>query len=933
MIVAQILGLGAAMVVALFYFGYGAARLTLPAFFSPWRVLLTPFVGMALVSVWDYLALFFGFDLTRATWALFFLTTLFNLFTLARLWRARGSLSLRGTKQSPGVAQGDCFARTVRHDSKRAHWLVLALAFVAFLAAVAPLARYGYATIIGENWDYEFYLPLADALRVMPTAELAHAPPNPLLITILSRHIFPLPMGFAYLHATLDVLTQTQALDSFAILLGVLRALGVLAAFVLFRALFKMNARAALVAAAWLALNGLLLWFTYWSFGLHLAALALLPAALLFGAHALMPHDATRGENARAIVTAGFFLGALNVTYHPALVAAALPLLAVGVYQLGTQKSRVEIILRGAAMAALAVAFSFPTLLHIQDFIREYYGRAPLAIGLREFVPLSDGYGVSLYVLTLAVGHTLPTPWLYDVVARVWEIGAPVLTLAAIAASLYALWRLRADKERRAIWYLVAGASVFYIALFRLPFLRPYPYGFLKSLSLVTYVLLALAVQGADYLWQIAEGRGQIAARSSHVANRKSKIKRLQSLGSILVVAVFALVTLLTFGLTVEQYFKPRPAFFDADALQLRALPTRVPSDVEIFLTDRAEVQEIPMGLAAYALFGHPLYGDVTTGYGALNNAAAGRVYDYALLARGEDPALRGYQNNALWANETFALYPRVPGVVAHTALNAQTRAPQTLTFTLGAQEIISGTKTISTTHGERDVTIAFASFVPQRVSVTLGDSAARIELTPGLTTYTLANMPLPATLSVTPTVASDWLDAAQPKIPHQLPDADPTLFVPYIQVAESRAPQNALTSNASALVRCTNQNAGELNARCFVVNPNGEQLHWRWIVRGTRAGAHQEEALAQADAFGAPRQRVEIFARDDGGMRVQFDDATPQSFATPALPDGNYRGALEILRDHVLLARIPLYTFQIKNNGASITRDTGASPLVILAP
>jgi len=907
MIAAQILGLGAAIVVALFYFGYGAARFALPAFFSPWRVLLTPFVGMALVVVWDYLALFFGFDLTRATWTLLAFVTMLNAFVVVKQWRTQG-------------------ARVLRIALPREQWLVLALALVAFFAAVAPLARYGYATIIGENWDYEFYLPLADALRVMPTAELAHAPPNPLLTTILSRHIFPLPMGFAYLHATLDVLMQTQALDSFAILLGVLRALGVLAAFVLFRALFKMNARAALTAAAWLALNGLLLWFTYWSFGLHLAALALLPTALLFGTHALISRDAPRGENARAIVSAGFFLGALNVTYHPALVAAALPLIAVGVYQLVVQKKRVEIILRGAAIVALALAFSFPTLLHIPDFLREYYGRAPLAIGLRQFVPLSDGYGLSLYVLTLAVGHTIPTPWLYDLVARVWDIGAPGLTLAAIAASLYALWRLRADKERRAIWYLVVGASVFYIALFRLPFLRPYPYGFLKSLSLVTYVLVALAAQGVEF-----------GIRNSKFGIEHSKFKiqnySLASLASIFFLGAFALFTLLTFALSIEQYFKPRPAFFDAEALQLRALPTRVPSNAEIFLTDRAEAQEIPMGLAAYALFGHPLYGNVTTGYGELNNAAAGRVYDYALLARGEDPALRGYQNNAVWANETFALYPRVPGVVAHAALNAQTVAPQILTFTLGAQEIISGTKTISTTRGARNVTIAFASFVPQRVSLTLGDAAAQIELTPGLTTYTLANVPLPATLSVTPTVASEWLNAAQPKIPHQLPGADPTLFVPYIQLAESRAQQNTLTPNASALVRCTNQNAGELNARCFVANPNGEQLQWRWIVRGTRAGTHQEEVLAQADAFGAPRQRVEIFARDGGGMRIQFDDAAPQSFATPALSDGNYRGALEILRDNVLLARIPLYAFQIKNNGASMTRDTGASPLVILPP
>ena len=883
MIVLQILALGAAMMVALFYFGYGAARVLMPARFDAWRILLTPFFGSALVVVWDYAALFFGIDLTRATWALLALATLLNASVLTKQWRAQKS-------------------KMFHVALPREQYIVIAFAFLAFLAAVAPLMRYGYATVIGENWDYEFYLPLADALRVMPTAALENAPPNPLLTTILSRHILPLPMGFSYLHATLDVLTQLQALDSFAVLMGVLRALGVLASFVFFRATLKMSARASVFAAALLALNGLLLWFTYWSFGLHLASLALMPVTLLFGAHALMLRDATRIESARAIFTAGFFLGALNVMYHPALVAVALPLFAIGAHQLITQKKRAAVLLRGIAMVALALLFSFPALLHIQDFLREYYGRAPLAIGLREFVPLSDGYGLSLYILNLAVGHTIPTPWLYDALARVWNFAAPLLTLVAALSSLYALWRLRADTERCAVWYLVVGASVFYVALFRLPFLRPYPYGFIKSLSLVSYVLIALAVQGTDYVLQMADDRWRIVRR-----------------GSMLLLGAFAVLTLATFVLSVEQYFKPRPAFFDADALKLRALSTHVPREAEIFLTDNAQVQEIPMGLAAYALQQNNLYGNVTTGYGALNNAPAARVYDYALLARGEDPTMRGYENKALWQNETFALYPRAQGVVAHNALNAQVVAPRALTFTLGAQEIISGTKNISTTPGARDVTIAFASFVPQRAEVVLGDAQTRVELQPGVTTLTRANVSLPAMLMVTPTVTT------------RVPDADAALFVPYIQLAETRATQNMTATLDATLVRCTNENARALDARCFVVNPRAENLMWRWIVRGTPAGTREERVMAQTETNAAPRARVEIGAGIEGAMRFQFDDAAPQIFSAPALPDGKYRGTLEIFRGAVLLARIPLYTFEIKARG--LTRAMGASPLFMLAP
>lgn len=911
MIALQVFGLGAAFVGALFFFGYGLTRVLLPASLATYRRLLTPLSGMAFVIIWAYLALFFGLDLTRATWALAALATALNLLSLTRAWRTPRTLALRPVLP-------------------RAQWLVVFFAFIAFCAAVAPLLRYGYLTVIGENWDYEFYLPLADYLRALPPAALTLAPPNPLLTTILSRHILPLPMGFAYLHAALDVLTQRQALDTFAILLGVLRALGVGAAYLFFRATFKMSTRAAVAAAGLVALNGLLLWFTYWSFGLHLAALALAPVALLFGAHALT----TQGERLKAVTIAGFFLGALNVTYHPALVAVGLPLGALGIYRLGVQKNRAETFWRGGAIVLLTLLFSFPTLLHLQDFIREYYGRAPLAIGLREFVPLSDGYGLSLYLLQLAVGHTIPTPWLYESIARGWDWGAPLLTLAAVMSSLYALWRLRADRERRAVWYLVVGASVFYIALFRLPFLRPYPYGFLKSLSLVSYVLLAAAVQGVEFLFQNFDLRLAFGATDNAASvKRQTRIKQPLAVLALSVVAAFLLLSGVTFALSVEQYFKPRPAFFDADALKLLELPTHLARDAEIFLTDRAEAQKIPLGLAAYALRQFPLRGNVTTGYGALNNAEPGRVYPYALLARGEDPTTRGYQNNALWTNETFALYARAPGVTAHRALNDQIVAPQTLTFTLGAQEIISGTKTLTPTTQTRDVTLALASFAPQHVSVTLGAETAQLALAPGLTTYTFANHALPATLTLTPTIASDILAAAQPTLPHQLPDADPTLFVPYIQLSEPQANPNVERALDAAFVRCTNENANELNARCFVSNPRGESLQWRWIVRGTLAGTREERVMAQAEATGAPRERLDLLARADGGVTFQFDKAAAQAFTTPKFPDGAYRGALEIFRADVLLARIPLYTFESKANGARWTRDTGASPLTILAP
>jgi hypothetical protein len=78
MILAQVLLPGAAFVVALFYFGYGATRGLLPPHWREWQALVTPFVGMALIIVWDYVALFFGINLTAATVALFVVVTVVN---------------------------------------------------------------------------------------------------------------------------------------------------------------------------------------------------------------------------------------------------------------------------------------------------------------------------------------------------------------------------------------------------------------------------------------------------------------------------------------------------------------------------------------------------------------------------------------------------------------------------------------------------------------------------------------------------------------------------------------------------------------------------------------------------------------------------------------------------------------------------------------
>lgn len=957
MIVLQVVALGAAMMVALFYFGYGATRLLLPRLFDEWRGWITPLTGLALIVTWDYIALYFGFNLTTATSALFALVTLVNGIVL---WQERDELTarLRQTRLLP-----------------RDGIILAALAFIAFLASVAPLFRYGYVTIIGENWDYEFYLPLADLLKEMPTAAIAQFPPNPLVNVILSPHILPLPLGFTYLQTSLDVLFGKDAIDTFAILMGVVRALLVISPFVFFRATLKMSNRAALVASALLTLNGLALWFTYWNFGIHLTSLALLPLALAFGVEALLGHTVGRGDavsspnrgNLRPKtalwlprpIPAGLFLAAINVTYHPSLIAALLPLGVIGLYALIVQKDRVRTILNGALLLIIGAALSFPTLFHLDVFRREYYSRTRLVIGLRDFVPPSDTYGFSLYTIDLAVGHTIPTLWLFQIAERVWDIAAPILFIAAIAASLYTLWQLRRDHERRAIWYILVASSVFYILLFRLPFLRPYPYGYLKALSLGSYILIALVVAGMEIGdWGLETGNQRLkiqdwgsrltfdasrltfdASRFSPLVSRFSPRRSLAQLVSRFSFLMFAAIlllstalTLFTFAISLEQYFKPAPPFFNADDLRLRELRLIVPEISTVFLTDRAEAQKIPMGLVAYMLRGYELHGTVTTGFGQLENMDEGAVYDYALLTRGEDPTTRGYADTPRWSNARYALYPRAPGVLVHRAVNADLSAQKPLALTLSADQVMPGTKKISDAPGVRGVRLAFASFVPQTAIVSGGIQQVRLKLAPGLSVYDVPQLAVPQTLSI---AAEDSPGRGEmPQIPHQLPNKDGRLYVPWIELRDPTGgnQSNMLYRTNALLVRCTNENASELDARCFVANSDGVSLRWQWIVRGTVKGSYEEQVLALQGAMGAPRESMTISATARAGLSaLTFDDAPPIPFPFQKLPDGKWRGSVQLLRGDALLAELDLYTFTIEENGTKLTRTSPSSAMPVI--
>src|SRR5258708_36521331 len=92
MILVQILGWSTAILLLLYYFGYGIARLLTPDALQRWQWVVPPFVGMAVIIVWGYLALFVNVNLSIATGGLFATVTLVNLFEIGRILRRRRTL-------------------------------------------------------------------------------------------------------------------------------------------------------------------------------------------------------------------------------------------------------------------------------------------------------------------------------------------------------------------------------------------------------------------------------------------------------------------------------------------------------------------------------------------------------------------------------------------------------------------------------------------------------------------------------------------------------------------------------------------------------------------------------------------------------------------------------------------------------------------------
>jgi hypothetical protein len=320
------------------------------------------------------------------------------------------------------------------------------------------------------------------------------------------------------------------------------------------------------------------------------------------------------------------------------------------------------------------------------------------------------------------------------------------------------------------------------------------------------------------------------------------------------------------------------------------------------------------MGLVGYALRGEALFGNVSTGYGDLNNAARNAVYDYALLARGEDPAARGYQAAAVWQNEKFALYPRESGLLVHQFIDEFHNPALPFDLTIDVNGLPLNEGDIDHTPAERALTLGLVSLQPQRVTLKVDDQTQTVNLESGLTRYTFPRVHLPTTLNVFTQGAEE-------------------IYVPYLQLREpGAAPQTAETTDAT-IVRCMGSDEN-LNVVCHVANPHGRNLVWKWVVRGTAEGSREDQELIVAQAQGSPHARVRTHVSDSGALRdIQFDDDAPIALPREKLPPGKWRADLEVWDGETLMARVPVHPYiQVWASGECAWRVNRTLPPLILA-
>ncbi len=602
--------------------GWGLARLSLPAALQPWRALLVPLLGYAVTILVGYWVVrtFGGLDV--ALWLLLPVTGLINWLA----WRQSGP---------PQLLAG-----------LRQHWPALIVLTIGIALGVAPLFSFGYAAPIGGGWDVENYWPTARYLTRGPVSAIAAAPDNPLRDLNADPPRIGLTLGFSVWQGSVDLLAASEPLVSFAPLLAWLRALGGLGIYVLLQAMFGLRRAAACFGALSAVLNSLLLWVSFFNFGMQLAAWPLIPLALTLG---LAVVQAARPG--RELLAAGIGLAALPVAYYPALGIVAPMAAGLGIVTLWQTRPRWPLLRQAGLVALITLALAAPTLPDYFAGFNYRYSLPLTTLGLFRFISPGEIIGLSAFRLRE------PAP----------PLDPLALTAAVILIGL-AGYGLGAGPHRARWFGLLAGAGGF---LLYLRFGSGYHYGYLKAAAYTGWMISALAASGAQ-AW----------------LDRSVRHPRwIKTVSVSVMVMITGGALALSSGQIIAQHWGT-PGLFAGELPALRELRRLVPAGSTVTLTGDPRAQGVTSALAAYLLDHATVWGNTRTGYATASAGLPDAIGEYGLLQRDEDPTIWGYTDPPIWSGGSYSLYRRPTTVLAHLRLEQQLEQNQPFTLHLAANRL-----------------------------------------------------------------------------------------------------------------------------------------------------------------------------------------------------------------------------------------------------
>jgi hypothetical protein len=603
------------------YVGWGASGIALPRMLRPHAALLTPIVGYAIACWIGFMGVSTVLNLKWSLIITLLLATILNIWAWKQGLRPRPKIWLR-------------------------EWALFALLLVTLVVGVAPLLQYGYITVIGQGWDTESYLPMAQHMIDYPLSQFQQAPASSLRELTSNPPIIGVTLAFPVFQGFLMLLSQQTALMTFAPLQAFLRMLGILGIYIWLRATMGLGRRTALIGSAGASAGSLMLWISYFNFGMQMSAWPLLAAALTIGiatVEALASAPALSDNSQRRALIGQLILGAivlaaLPVAYYPALtiwIPMAAGLGAALVIEAFIRKAHpFRIIIAGLVLGAATALFGLITIFDYFEGFSFRYSIPAQHVGPERYIAPVETVGLAAFRLP-DFGAQLPS--------IVLNIALAIMVVVSIIGLLLPRIKNRTEPENSAAidkgwfalrWFLVVAGVLAYLIWLRAS--KSYPYAYMKGSSYAGFVAWGL----------FAFGLHMLALR----------LKRPQRWGLLLVAAIPLCIAIWSQVYTIRDHWRG-PAIFGRDISAFDQAAQMIPQGSQVLLTSDSAFTGPISGQLMSSLYGNTILGHISTAYTSHDYWPAGQTPDYVVLAAKEDPWPLDYGAEEIWRSNSNAIF------------------------------------------------------------------------------------------------------------------------------------------------------------------------------------------------------------------------------------------------------------------------------------